>query len=66
LLEDCEMFRIRHGHVTSLASAMLRMMLEGHTLPEIPVYGEQEQSSYNGHFESTCYRPLLMFNGEGD
>ena len=22
---------------------------------EIPVYGEQEQSAYNGHFESTCY-----------
>ena len=22
---------------------------------EIPVYGEQEQSGYNGHFESTCY-----------
>src|SRR5665811_319785 len=33
---------------------------------EIPVYGQQEQSSYNGHFESTCYHPLLMFNGEGD
>ena len=24
---------------------------------EIPVYGEQEQSAYNGHFESTCYHP---------
>jgi Transposase DDE domain group 1 len=33
---------------------------------EIPVYGQQEQSAYNGHFESTCYHPLLMFNGEGD
>ena len=34
---------------------------------EIPVYGQQEQSSYNGHFESTCgYYPLLLFNGEGD
>lgn len=33
---------------------------------EIPVYGEQEQSSYNGHFESTCYHPLLLFNREGD
>ena len=32
---------------------------------EIPVYGQQEQSSYNGHFETTCYHPLLMFNGEG-
>ena len=33
---------------------------------KIPVNGRQEQSSYNGHFESTCYHPLLMFNGEGD
>jgi hypothetical protein len=33
---------------------------------EIPVYGEQEQSAYNGHFESTCYHPLLPFNREGD
>ena len=33
---------------------------------EIQVYGEQEQSAYNGHFESTCYHPLLLFNGEGD
>jgi hypothetical protein len=33
---------------------------------EIPVYGQQEQRAYNGHFESTCYHPLLLFNGEGD
>jgi hypothetical protein len=33
---------------------------------EIRVYGEQEQSAYNGHFESTCYHPLLLFNREGD
>jgi len=33
---------------------------------EIPVYGQQEQSAYNGHFESTCYHPLLLFNQEGD
>jgi hypothetical protein len=33
---------------------------------EIPVYGEQEQSAYNGHFESTCYHPPLLFNREGD
>ena len=33
---------------------------------EIPVYGQQEQSSYDGHFESICYHPLLLFNGEGD
>jgi hypothetical protein len=33
---------------------------------EIPVYGQQENSAYNGHFESTCYHPLLLFNREGD
>jgi len=33
---------------------------------EIPVYGQQEQSAYNGHFESTCCHPLLLFNREGD
>ncbi len=33
---------------------------------EVPVYGEQEHSAYNGHFESTCYHPLLLFNREGD
>jgi DDE family transposase len=25
---------------------------------EVAVFGEQEQSAYNGHFESTCYHPL--------
>lgn len=34
--------------------------------PEIPVYGHQEHSAYNGHFESTGYHPLLLFNREGD
>ncbi len=33
---------------------------------EIAVYGQQENSAYNGHFESTCYHPLLLFNREGD
>ena len=33
---------------------------------EIPVHGQQERSAYNGHFESTCYRPLLLFHREGD
>src|SRR5271169_2323065 len=33
---------------------------------EIPVYGRQEQGTYHRHFESTCYHPLLLFNGEGD
>jgi hypothetical protein len=30
------------------------------------VFGQQENSAYNGHFESTCYHPLLLFNREGD
>ena len=33
---------------------------------EIPVYGQQEQSAYNGHFEAVCYHPLLLFNRDGD
>ena len=33
---------------------------------EIPVYGQQEQSGYNGHFEAPCYHPLLLFNREED
>jgi Transposase DDE domain group 1 len=33
---------------------------------EVPVYGEQEQSAYNGYFESTCFHPLLLFNSQGD
>src|ERR1035437_1913047 len=33
---------------------------------EVAVYGQQEESAYNGHFESTCYHPLLPFNREGD
>ena len=33
---------------------------------EIPVYGKQEHSAYNGYFESTCDHPLLLFNSEGD
>ena len=33
---------------------------------EIPVYGRREQGAYNGHFESTCHHPLLLFNGHGD
>jgi Transposase DDE domain group 1 len=33
---------------------------------EIPVYGQQEHRADNGHFESTCDHPLLLFNREGD
>jgi hypothetical protein len=33
---------------------------------ESPVHGTQEQSAYNGHFESVCYHPLFVFNQQGD
>jgi hypothetical protein len=33
---------------------------------ESSVHGTQEQSAYNGHFESVCYHPLFVFNPEGD
>jgi hypothetical protein len=31
-----------------------------------PVFGEQEGSAYNGHFECVCYHPLFLFNQFGD
>jgi Transposase DDE domain group 1 len=33
---------------------------------ESPVHGAQEQSAFNGHFESVSYHPLFVFNPEGD
>ena len=33
---------------------------------ESPVHGAQEQSAYNGHFESVCYHPVFVFNQNGD
>jgi len=33
---------------------------------ESPVHGQQEGSAYNGHYESVCYHPLLLFNHHGD
>jgi hypothetical protein len=33
---------------------------------ESPVHGRQEGGAYNGHFESVCYHPLLLFNQHGD
>src|SRR5437879_3168996 len=33
---------------------------------ESPVHGAQEQSAYNGHFESVCCHPLFVFNSEDD
>jgi hypothetical protein len=31
-----------------------------------PTYGDQEGSTYNGHFGCTCYHPLFVFNQFGD
>ena len=33
---------------------------------ESPVHGQQEGSAYNGHFESVCFHPLVLFNQHGD
>jgi hypothetical protein len=33
---------------------------------ESPVHGAQEQSAYNGPFESVCYHPLFVFHEDGD
>jgi hypothetical protein len=33
---------------------------------ESPVYGEQEQSAYNGYFGSVCHHPLFLFDCQGD
>jgi hypothetical protein len=33
---------------------------------ESPVHGQQEGSSYNGHFGVLCYHPLFCFNQHGD
>jgi hypothetical protein len=31
-----------------------------------PTYGDQEGTAHNGHFASTCYHPLFVFNQFGD
>jgi hypothetical protein len=33
---------------------------------ESPTYGEQDGSTFNGHFDCTCYHPLFVFNQFGD
>jgi hypothetical protein len=33
---------------------------------ESPTHGEQEGAAWNGHFRSTCYHPLFLFNQFGD
>ncbi len=31
-----------------------------------PTFGQQEGSTFNGHFRCTCYHPLFVFNQSGD
>lgn len=68
----------QEGNLAGLASINRELIAKAETIEspqrvvldmdstEIPVYGQQENSAYNGHFESTCYHPLLLFNREGD
>src|SRR5438876_1828530 len=46
--------------------AMPRRVILDIDSSESPVHGAQEQSAYNGHFESVCYHPLFVFNPGGD
>ena len=34
--------------------------------PRFRSTANKENSAYNGHFESMCYHPLLLFNRDGD
>ena len=43
-----------------------RRVIQDMDSSESPVHGEQEAASYNGHFGSTCYHPLFVFNQFGD
>ena len=48
------------------ASLLTRRLILDIDSSESPVQGGQEESAYNGHFESVCYHPLFVFNHEGD
>lgn len=68
----------QEGNIAGLASINPELIARAETIEspqravldmdstEIPVYGQQENSAYNGHFESTCYHPLLLSNRQGD
>ncbi|MGH9477171.1 MAG: transposase, partial [Terriglobales bacterium] len=59
--------RLNRGLVAKAEAfdARVRVVLDMDST-EMPVYGGQEDSAYNGHFESSCYHPLLLFNRDGD
>jgi hypothetical protein len=43
-----------------------KILVLGMDWSESPVYGEQEGSAYNGHFNRTRCHPLFVFNQFGD
>jgi len=50
----------------AIASTHTKRMILDMDSSESPVHGNREGSSYNGHFGSTCYHPLFVFNQFGD
>src|SRR5262249_11307473 len=48
------------------AHPLVRRLILDIDSSESPVHGAQEQSAYNGHFESVCYHPLFIFNQDCD
>jgi len=70
LAEDenfCSLARINRELIAKAEAidAQQRIVLDMDS-SEIPVNGQQENSAYNGHFESTCDHPLLVFYRERD
>jgi hypothetical protein len=58
---------INHAWVDkAMSSTDTRKVILDMDSSESPVHGAQEGSSYNGHFGSTCYHPLFVFNQFGD
>jgi hypothetical protein len=70
LAEDesfCSLARINRELIAKAEAidAQQRVVLDTDS-SEIPVYSQQENGACNGHFESTCFHPLLVFNREGE
>jgi hypothetical protein len=58
---------INHAWVDkAMSSTKTKKVILDMDSSESPVHGAQEGSSYNGHFGSTCYHPLFVFNQFGD
>jgi hypothetical protein len=51
---------------SAVANTIHRRIILDIDSSESPVHGNQEQASYNGHFECVCYHPLFCFNQFGD